>query len=100
MFDFAELDSEEARQLLRARAEGGRICARLFVRRDGTVLTKNCRGYPLWAPKFTLPPVLLALLALGFLAVGSFLDNYRQLMSMSGQLELRPAPTHAPVRHR
>lgn len=99
--DFAGLDSEEARQLLRA---GGRICARLFVRADGTILTKDCpKGYPralLWARRFAVPALLLPVLAVVLMALGAAIDNVRRLQAMTGQLQVVSRPAHAPVRHR
>ena len=83
VFNFAEIESEEARQMLRA---GGRICARLFVRADGTVLTKDCpRGYPAalrWAKRFAVPGAVAAVLAVAFFVVSAVLDQFRRLESM------------------
>lgn len=104
VFNFAELDSEEARQLLRKHAAGGRICARIFLRADGTVLTKDCpKGYPYalrWARRWALPALLVPVVAFAFLVVSSVVDSYRQLRAMSGQLQVISPPAHAPVRHR
>lgn len=96
VYDFAGLDSEEARLLLR---KGGRICARLFVRADGTVLTKDCpKGYPralLWAKRFAVPAMLVPVLAVFLLVVLAAVDNVRRLQSMTGQLQLEVTPAPA-----
>lgn len=95
VFNFAELDAEEARLLLRKHAEGGRICARLFVRADGTMMTKDCPvGYRYGlqlARRFAVPALVLPVLAIAFWMVSVVTDNYRRLRSMTGQLEVTPA---------
>jgi hypothetical protein len=40
VYDFSQLTSTEARELLLSTE--GRLCARIFTRADGTVLTKDC----------------------------------------------------------
>ena len=42
VWNFAELTREEALGLLQLKDEGERVCARLFMRKDGTVITKDC----------------------------------------------------------
>lgn len=94
VFNFSKLTSEEARVLLRKNAEGGRICARIYRRLDGTVMTSDCRkgfGYG-WQTARTLLPsfafVALPLLALIIGLVTLFGDNIRRLQAMSGQITL------------
>ena len=90
VFNFAELSSEEARQLLRQSAEGGRICARIYRRFDGTVLTRDCpvglRAGWRWARKLLpgakgLALVSVALLAVGLVVITLFGDNIRRLFA-------------------
>lgn len=89
VYNFAELTSEEARQLLRRNAQGQRICARLFKRLDGTVMTKDCaRGYRYgWAvARRVLPRAGVVLLVLVAVAIGvatMFGDNIRRLFATS-----------------
>jgi hypothetical protein len=94
VFNFAEITSEEARQLLRRNAEGDRICARIFKRFDGTVLTKDCpRGYSHgWRYARKLLPsargaglILVVLLAVLVGTVTLFGDNIRRLFAMSAE---------------
>lgn len=94
VYNFAEISSEEARQLLRANAEGGRICARLYKRFDGTVMTADCpkgfwRGWQLAGALLPYSGGLwVAFVVLFALAVGVFAlfgDNLRRLNAMSGE---------------
>ena len=92
VYNFAEISSEEARLLLRRNAEGERICARLFKRIDGTVLTQDCpRGFShgwRYARKLlpsakgaTLIVVILLTVVLGVASL--FGDNIRRLFAMT-----------------
>ena len=101
VYNFAEISSEEARQLLRANAEGGRICARIFTRFDGTVLTRDCpKGFRYgWRYARKLLPsargammVVLVFIALSVGFVTIFGDNIRRLFAMSGGLEMGQVP--------
>ena len=42
VWNFSELTRVEALELVKLKEEGERVCARLFKRRDGTVITKDC----------------------------------------------------------
>ena len=92
VFNFAEISSEEARQLIRRNSEGERICARLFKRIDGTVLTRDCpRGFSHgWRYARKLLPsakgwtlFFVALLAVVLGVASLFGDNIRRLFAMS-----------------
>ena len=106
VFNFAKISSEEARQLIRRNSEGERICARIFVRFDGTVLTKDCpRGYSYgWQVAKKLLPgrgvlvVLTALLAVFIGTATLFVGNIRMLRSTIGTLGgTGPGPEKAPA---
>jgi hypothetical protein len=105
VYNFAEISSEEARQLLRRNAVGERICARLYKRIDGTVMTKDCpRGFAHgWRiarkllPGMTGPRlVLVVMLALVFGTVSLFGDNIRRLFAMTADGGLGPSEPIAP----
>ncbi len=111
VFDFAEISSEEARQLIRKSSNGERICARIFKRLDGTVMTKDCpRGFSHgWRYARNLLPnakgamLLVAVLVAAFMGtVMLFGDNIRRLYAPStgGMIggELVTAPP-APKKH-
>ena len=92
VFNFAEISSEEARQLIRKSTNGERICARIFKRLDGTVMTKDCpRGFSHgWRYARKLLPsaqgamlVLVVLVAAFVGTVTLFGDNIRRLYSVS-----------------
>lgn len=92
VFNFAELSSEEARQLIRRNSEGERICARIFRRIDGTVMTKDCpRGFSHgWRYARKLLPsakgallIVVVLIAVLMGVAVLFGDNIRLLFSMS-----------------
>lgn len=92
VFNFAEISSEEARQLIRRNSEGERICARIFKRFDGTVLTKDCpRGFSHgWRYARKLLPsargagvILVVLVALVIGTITLFGDNIRRMYGMS-----------------
>ncbi len=106
VYNFSELTSEEARQLLRRNASGQRICARIYKRRDGTVMTKDCpKGFRhgLDVARRLLPGVSGAAFALVILvaafvgATALFSDNIRRLFSASGETGLVGAPIAAPA---
>ena len=106
VFNFAEISSEEARQLIRRNSEGERICARIFKRFDGTVLTKDCpRGYSHgWRYARKLLPsakgvglILVVLVALFIGTVTLFGDNIRQLFSMSSDGGMEGPDTSVPA---
>jgi hypothetical protein len=91
-------------------SEGERICARIFKRLDGTVMTKDCtRGYAFgWQlarkalPRLKGPGlIVVVLLALTLGVISQFGDNIRRLFAMSSDGGLGPepiaaAPTHPP----
>ena len=105
VYNFAELSTEEARVLLR-NAASGRICARLFRRFDGTVLTRDCpigltetwrKVRARLVPMGVVSGLVLTLL----LSISALLgDNIRRLFAMSGQLagpDVRRADPHPPI---
>ena len=107
VYNFAEISSEDARQLIRKSSRGERICARIFVRLDGTVMTKDCpRGYAYgWKHARRLLPsahgAMLALVVFIAYFIGTvtlFGDNIRRLYSMSagGMVGYEPPPTPVP----
>ncbi len=103
VYNFSELTSEDARLLLRRNAGGERICARIYKRLDGTVMTKDCpKGYRygLRVARRLLPHargIAVALVILIAIFVGGvtvFGDNLRQLFATSaGGLEYLPVAT-------
>jgi hypothetical protein len=108
VFNFAKLSSEEARQLIRRNSEGDRICARIFRRVDGTVLTSDCpRGFSrAWkVARRLLPKAGVALLVLVALFIGTvtlFGDNIRRMFGCStmGALAGNDFPVDAPKQPR
>ena len=105
VFNFAEISSEEARQLIRRNSQGERICARIFKRFDGTVLTKDCpRGYWYgWKYARKLLPsargvalILVALVAIYMGTVVLFADNIRRLFAMSADGGMGGSATYVP----
>ena len=92
VFNVAEISSEDVRQLIRKNSEGDRIEARIFQRRDGTVLTNDCprgRSHGWGYARKLLPSVrtvAIAFVALLVVAVGTitiFGDNIRRLFATS-----------------
>jgi hypothetical protein len=66
VYDFAQLSTNEARALLVETDR--RLCGRIFVRRDGTLLTKDCpRGLAAMRRRVIGAWATLATLALGLL---------------------------------
>ena len=115
VFNFAEISSEDARQLIRRNSEGERICARIFKRLDGTVLTKDCpRGYShgwRYARKLLPSPsgamwIVAIVIAVVVGTTTLFGDNIRRLFAMSGGMSAgqmsaaeRPSPPRVPGDH-
>lgn len=92
VFNFAEISSEDARRLIRRISGGERICARIFKRLDGTVMTRDCpRGFSHgWRYARKLLPgakgaalVFVALLAVVLAVVSVFGDDVRRLFQVS-----------------
>ncbi|MBL8910159.1 MAG: hypothetical protein JNM17_05570 [Archangium sp.] len=42
VFNTREMSEDDVRAMLIAKSNGGRVCARVYRRRDGTILTKDC----------------------------------------------------------
>jgi hypothetical protein len=83
VYDFSKLTSNEARELL-VKTEG-RLCGRIYVRKDGTVLTKDCpRG--LAAARRRVIGTWTAAVGFMLYAVGSVVKL------VSGTMPIAPAP--------
>jgi len=96
VYNFAEMTADEVRQLL-ARTEG-RVCARLYRRADGTVLTRDCpsglRALRRRASRVAAS-LIAALLSLASLACGS--TNWRKPRGSRVKLEVERVATQQPA---
>lgn len=92
VFSLDALDEQEIRALVRA--NGGRVCARFFRRRDGTVLTRDCpRGVAAlrrraWRGLLTVAAVLVTLV-LGRWRLGAVAGAGGGLADTRARLEAR-----------
>lgn len=75
VYNVVSMSRDEAEALIRER-EGGRVCLRLYLRRDGTIITKDC-PVGLAAARKRLAKMLtgtaavfVAMLSMGFAAAG------------------------------
>jgi len=95
VYNFAEMTGDEVRELL-VRTEG-RVCARLYRRVDGTLLTRDCpsglRALPRRVSGFA-SSVMAALLSVAALASGCATDEWRVRSTRRSQASsrTRPAP--------
>ena len=74
VFNFAGMSTPEIEALLTEKE--GRVCARLFRRSDGTVLTKDC-PVGLRRARMKLAGALTAVVALALAVIGSFRTQER-----------------------
>src|SRR5205823_30548 len=89
VYDLSELDAIEARELLNRREE--QICVRLWRRRDGTLITRDCGEGELARLRRRLVgrivthalAALAVLVALAGMTTFLFGDDFRRLMGMS-----------------
>jgi hypothetical protein len=92
VYNIEELTADEARALIREN-EGQRLCVRLWLRTDGTVITKDCpRGLQLrrrWKRARAGAGVFAAL---AIVCGQLFAENIRTLFNMSGGLAADPPP--------
>ncbi|NMO13633.1 hypothetical protein HPC49_31205 [Pyxidicoccus fallax] len=100
VYNVSEMSMAEVEALLQP---GGRVCARLYRRFDGTVVTGDCRrvwrqqraeAVTLLGTAVTVTAVLSLLVVIGLLTLTLFGDNIRALFGASaGGLAVAPAPS-------
>lgn len=84
--NLSAMTGEDAEEFLQARIGGKRICARMFRRTDGTILTQDCSvGIALWRKRarFAAGRVAAALL---FLATGGYVASAQQREALTERL--------------
>jgi hypothetical protein len=88
VYNFAEMTRDEVRELL-VRTEG-RVCARLYRRADGTVLTRDCpTGLRALRRRVSRVAVALIVLSLPSLAFGGTLWKKPRLKTRGSRIELK-----------
>ncbi len=100
VYDFSEMSSREIVDLI-AEKEGGRVCAQLYRRKDGTVITRDCPVAVMRvkkAYKRSVACVLSIVAGLGFSMPGWADDNsYQRLGGAIAVDPIESAPSVLPV---
>ncbi len=86
VYDLTQMDADDARALLK-RYEGKRLCVRFYARRDGRVMTRDCRDGARLAARLNRVIAaggVVAFVVLAFLSlVTLFGDHIRRYFGMS-----------------
>lgn len=99
VYNVSEMSTAEVGALLQP---GGRVCARLYRRPDGTVVTGDCRrvwreqraeAATLLGTAVTVTAALSLLVLMGLLTLPLFGDNLRRMFGMATTGALAASPT-------